>query len=154
MPVSEINCDTFELSLLPIIRHFLMALSGRRPDSWFLAYGIAAERLGERLGFPVAHGLAGIVERSVELLGAFPSFKDPLSADDRIVATEYEVAFLEMVHHMRRDQTPEARVRVGKLTRHRMDPGFIRASLAFAHRYRLGSPENAKDETPRLKIVS
>lgn len=154
MPVSKVKCDAFELSLLPVIRHFLMALTGQRADSWFLAYGIAAERLGERLGFPAAHALAGILERSVELLGTHPSFKDPLSADDRIVATEYEVAFLEMLHYMRRDQAPQARVRVGKLTRHRMDAGFIRASLAFAHRHRLGDPENSKDETPRLKIVS
>lgn len=154
VPVSDIKCDSFELGLLPIIRHFLMSLTGQRPDAWFLAYAIAAERLGERIGFPVAHGLAGITERSIELLDTHPPFKDPLSADNRSVATEYEAAFLEMMHHMRRDQTQQARAKAAIVMQNREDPGFIRACLAFARRHRVGDPAQPADVPPGLKIIS
>lgn len=150
--VSEIDCDDFERDLLPVIRHLVMAKTGGRPGAWHIAYSLAVEKWGERIGFPVAHALARIVGALIDAPIGQRAFSDPLCTEARPWATPHEAAFLMMLHHMRRDNTPQARDCVESLTDGVLDPTLIRVSLTFARRFACGASE-PRHARPALKVV-
>lgn len=149
-----LRCDAFERSLLPVIRHFLTTLDGSEPKGWHRAYSIAAENWSETLGLSVAHHLQKLLHAVTDCRPDDIDYRDPLCPEARLTVTEDEQFLIEMLHHMRRDQTAQARVCVDYLTRGRMDPDVIRGGLRFASRFSLGETGPRKTVTrPTLTLV-
>lgn len=151
-PVADLPIDDFEVALLPLVRHFTLALSGESPKGWKTAYGLAAERWGTPIGLSVAHEIGKLVAALEETRGTLPRVQDPLSMDARLLVTLDERFFLLMVHHMRRDETADARDAVWALTEGRILAPFIRQALSFAARHSLVAPISS-GRAPVLRIV-
>ncbi|UWQ25244.1 hypothetical protein K3553_01915 [Leisingera aquaemixtae] len=145
--------DAFETGLLAVLRQFL--LSHETPDSqaWQRAYMVAAERWGEAIGLPAAQALMKLLRAVLDCRDGRFTFIDPFDLELRGTVTPDEAALLQMLHHMRRDQTPGAREAVAEVTGGKMDPHVIRAGLAFAHRFSAGQAA-ARPEAPRLRVVA
>ncbi|MEM0936235.1 MAG: hypothetical protein AAGJ91_10050 [Pseudomonadota bacterium] len=153
--IDTLACDAFEQGLLPIARHFWLAISRKDSVAWHRAYSISAERYGERIGFPVGHQMAKLVRVLIDLRGPALSFHDPSDDDKKDHVTADEAQLVTMIHHMRRDDTPPARDAVDALTEGRMDPDLIRAALHLASRFPCGIPGAATANTqPRLYAVT
>ena len=154
LPLSQCRFDAFEAGLLPVLRHFLTSFASPELQTWQFAYTTAAERWGDSLGLAAAQALLRVVRA---LLSARPgglTFQDPLCLDARDSVTEDERLVLEMLHHMRRDDTPPARDTVEVLTDGRMDPDVIRAGLSFARRFPAGpAGHRTADSPPSLRVV-
>lgn len=154
LPLSQCRFDTFETGLLPVLRHFLTSFASPELQAWQFAYTTAAERWGDSIGLAAAQALLPIIRA---LLCARPdglAFQDPLCLDARDSVTEDETLVLEMLHHMRRDDTPMARDTVEVLTHGRMDPDVIRAGLSFARRFPAASAgQRTVANPPSLRVV-
>ncbi|KZM42919.1 hypothetical protein OA90_27245 [Labrenzia sp. OB1] len=151
-PVADLPIDDFEAALLPLLRHFTLALSGDSSRGWKTAYGLAAERWGAPIGLSVAHEIGKLVTALEETRGSLPCVQDPLSMDARLLVTLDEKHFLLMVHHMRRDATADARDAVWALTEGHTLAAFIRQALGFAARHSLAAPL-VSGRAPVLRIV-
>jgi len=149
---ADLPIDDFEIGLLPLFRHFTLALSGKNPKAWQLAYGLAAERWGAPIGLSVAHEIGQLVAALENTRGSLPNVQDPLCINARLLVTLDEEYFLLMVHHMRRDETADAREAVWALTEGHTLAGFIRQALGFSARYSLVTP-NVSRRGPALRIV-
>jgi len=152
VPLRHADCDAFERDLLPLLRHFLAAQLGDSSRGWHLAYGLAAEIWGERIGLPVAHGLAEVTFVWLNARLSAPDYRDPLCPDAGSLVTPDERMFLRMIHHMRRDQIGPARNCVDALTHGCMEPALIRSALAFARRHSCGQVDGVI-EKPHLRAV-
>lgn len=150
--VADLPIDDFEATLLPLLRHFTLALSGESPKGWQIAYGLAAERWGAPIGLSVAHEIGKLAAALEETRGSLPRVQDPLCMDARLHVTLDEEYFLLMVHHMRRDETADARDAVWALTEGRTLAAFIRQALGFAARHSLIAPP-VSGRAPALRIV-
>lgn len=154
MPLSFCELDDFEEGLLPILRHFMMNLTKPEAQAWQHAFKIAAERWGETLGLSVAHALFKLVNYTFKARRHPFECIDPLSIDQRNFVTRDEQSFLQMLHHMRRDETPQARDAVANVTGCTMDPDVIRAGLSFADRFPAGRiTRNSLGQKPNLRVV-
>ncbi|WP_405117391.1 hypothetical protein L0Z64_03980 [Phaeobacter sp. BS23] len=159
--LADLGLDAFEAALLPQLRHFNTCLQTPQSQAWQLAYRSASERWGDIFGLAVAHALFKVVRCLYDLRGHHYVGHDALTLETRTVVTADEAAFLRMIHHMRRDDTPAARDAVADLTGGWMDPHVIRAALSFADRFPAGKAHpaeipqaNAKvDQPPRLRVV-
>lgn len=151
-PVADLPIDDFEAALLPLLRHFTLALSGESSRGWTIAYGLAAERWGAPIGLPVAHEIAKLVTALEETRGSLPRVQNPLCMDARLLATLDEEYLLLMIHHMRRDETANARDVVWALTKGHTLAAFIRQALSFAAKHSLVS-RHASRRAPVLRIV-
>ncbi|AUQ55521.1 hypothetical protein [Phaeobacter inhibens] len=159
--LADLGLDTFEGALLPQLRHFTTCLQSPQSQAWQLAYRSASERWGETFGLAVAHALFKVVRCLHDLRGEHYRGHDALTLATRAVVTADEAAFLRMLHHMRRDDTPAARDAVADLTGGWMDPHVIRAALSFADRFPAGKANPAQrpqaraqpDQPPRLRVV-
>lgn len=145
--------DAFETGLLPVMRQFLLSYETPESQAWQRAYMVAAERWGEAIGLPAAHALMKLLRAVLDCRDRQFASIDPFDLRLRGTMTPDEAALLQMLHHMRRDQTPEARVAVADVTGGHMDPHVIRAGLAFAHRFPAGQAA-ARPEPPRLRVVA
>lgn len=148
--------DDFERGVLAIARHLLTSLSDPDTQAWRHAFAIAVERLGETQGLAAAHHMSKLLHSLGQSLPESIQFNDPLCPKAREHVTLDELSLLQMLHHMRRDNTPAARDAVDRLTGGRMDPHVIRSGLALAHRFPSGEGrDRAKAPTqPQLRIVS
>jgi hypothetical protein len=82
------------------------------------------------------------------------NFHDPLSLEDRAFVISDERVLIDMLHHMRRDETPAARDVVEMLTLGCMGPDIIRTGLSFANRFSCGvSRPSYHSEKPQLHVV-
>lgn len=150
--LADLGLDAFETALLPLLRHLTASLRAPRSQAWHFAYQTAAERWGESFGLSLAHALAGLAGRIDALTGGI-TCHDALDPATRQLLTSDEAAFLLMLHHMRRDQTPAARQAVARLARGRMDAGLIRCGLSFARRFPAGIEAPAAPSRPQLRIA-
>ncbi|NKX72185.1 hypothetical protein HGE74_08910 [Rhodobacteraceae bacterium R_SAG1] len=137
---TAISCDTlcldpFEAGMLPVLRHLLTSLQVPESQAWQHAFQIAAERWGASFGLGVAQALVPVVARLHALRGQGVELHDPLDLDQRDRLSADEAALLLVLHHMRRDQTSQARDALADLLMGRMDADLIRAALGFAHRF-------------------
>ncbi|KIC41983.1 hypothetical protein RA27_00800 [Ruegeria sp. ANG-R] len=147
--------DNFEKGLLIVARHHLDALRCPETQAWHLAYSIASERWGDRIGLPVAHLLARFLKFVVQSRDGVFAHIDPFCADSRDLITTDEASLLFVLHHMRRDETPAARQAVEDLTLGRLDPDVIRSGLTFADRFPSGPrPDAQRVSGARLRVVS
>lgn len=137
-PVSNLSFDEFELGLLAVARHLSKSYEVPEGQSWQHAYVIAVERWGEQIGLSVAYSLMKVMRAVCRCRPGGLAVQDPLCCEARIFATEDEIALIGMLHHMRRDQTPDARNAVQTLAFGRNDPSVIHAGLSFANRFSLG----------------
>ncbi|MEP4039159.1 hypothetical protein [Pseudophaeobacter sp.] len=154
MPLAFCDLDEFEEGLLPVLRHFLQSLAQPESQSWQFAFRVAAERWGESLGLPVAQSLFKLVQFTTKARRVGFDSIDPLSLEDREYVTRDEQAFLQMLHHMRRDETPRAREAVANVTGCTMDPDVIRAGLSFADRFPAGTARSKRASSrPILRVV-
>ncbi|ATG44629.1 hypothetical protein PhaeoP18_02701 [Phaeobacter piscinae] len=159
--LADLGLDAFEVALLPQLRHFNTCLQTPQSQAWQLAYRSASERWGETFGLAVAHALFKVVRCLYDLRGDHYLGHDALTLETRAMVTADEAAFLHMIHHMRRDDTPAARDAVAALTGGWMDPHVIRAALSFADRFPAGKAQSAEipqanakvDQPPRLRVV-
>lgn len=137
--------DDFELGLLAVFRHFTKTYESPENQSWELAYSVAAERWGERIGLSTAYALMKVIQAVNRCRPAGLEVQDPLSISAKNLATEDEIALIGMLHHMRRDETPQAREFVQILAFGRNDPAIIHAGLSFANRFSMGKrkPRNS-----------
>lgn len=135
IPLETLGFDAFETALLPVLRHFLTALASPESQGWRLAYGSAAERWGPGDGPQIAHRLFGMIEAMQACRAARFRFGNPLCARCRGLLTPDELAFLTLLHHMRRDRTDAARLALAEISGGVMDVGLIRAGLGFAARF-------------------
>ncbi|HBU15067.1 MAG: hypothetical protein A2092_17620 [Rhodobacteraceae bacterium GWE1_64_9] len=135
IPLEALGFDAFETALVPVLRHFLTALASPDSQGWRLAYGIAAERWGPGDGPQIAHRLFGMVEAMQACRPTRFRFGNPLCAQCRGLLTPDEVAFVTLLHHMRRDRTDAARPALADLSGGVMDVALIRAGLSFAARF-------------------
>ncbi|WP_054304370.1 hypothetical protein [Gemmobacter sp. LW-1] len=160
VPVDTLRLDDFETGLLAVLRHFLTAYAHPDSQSWQAAFQIAAERWGQARGPQVAMGLLSVLQTLRGARRGPFDFANPLCRTCRTWATGSEVAFLAMIQAMRRDRTDLARPAVLRLTEGTMDPGLIRAALAFAARHPAGpdaqtfTPAETSAPAPRhLRLV-
>jgi len=145
--------DDFEKGLLPVLRYFLMSFETPDSQAWQQAYAVASERWGEAIGLAAAQALMKLLRAVLESRDGQYSFIDSFDLEFRGTVTPDEAALLRMLHHMRRDQTPQAREAVADVTCGQMDPHVIRAGLAFASRFSAGQAVR-RAETPRLRVVA
>ncbi|WP_261399813.1 hypothetical protein [Leisingera daeponensis] len=152
-PFAALGLDDFEAGLLPLLRHFLAGL--RRPggQGWQHAFHTAAERWGETYGLAVAYALFKIIRALEDVRPERLNSHDALCLETRECLTADEQALLQMIHYMRRDQTPAARQAVADAALGRMDPQVIRAGLAFARRFPCSGAETAPRAGPVLRTV-
>jgi len=154
MPLVFCDLDEFEEGLLPVLRHFMQSLVRPESQSWQFAFRVAAERWGESLGLPVAQSLFKLVQFTTKARRVGFDSIDPLSLEDREYVTRDEQAFLQMLHHMRRDETSRAREAVANVTGCSMDPDVIRAGLSFADRFPAGTTRSKRASSlPSLRVV-
>ncbi|KUP93340.1 hypothetical protein [Tritonibacter horizontis] len=151
-PLATFGFDAFEAQLLAPLRHFLTTSAAPDCQAWHRAFVIAAENWGEAHGLAVAYALWPVVRELRAVRGGDLSYNDPLDLDTRGVLTSDEASLLEMLHHMRRDETWQARDRVEALTLGRMEPELIRAGLSFADRFPCGAKHRLRG-TPALHLV-
>ncbi|MFS4580979.1 hypothetical protein [Phaeobacter sp. C3_T13_0] len=143
---ADLGLDAFEVTLLPQLRHFMTCLLHPESQAWQLAYRSASERWGDTYGLAVAHALFKVVRCLYDIRGDLYQVHDALNLETRASVTADESAFLRMLHHMRRDETPAARDAVADLTGGWMEPHVIRAALAFAHRFPVGKVEQQRPQ--------
>lgn len=155
MPLGFCGLDTFEEGMLPLLRHFMICLAEPERQTWQHAFKIAAERWGETLGLQVAHSLFKLIQFVVKARRKDFATVDPLDIEARGFVTRDEHAFLQMLHHMRRDETPQAREAVADVTGCTMDPDVIRAGLSFADRFPAGKQarRSVAGSKPQLQVV-
>ncbi|WP_247744784.1 hypothetical protein [Shimia sp. R11_0] len=152
-----VGCDTFEMGLLPVLRHLVLGMLEGEAKACARAFDIAIERYGEAIGLPVAHGLQKMAVSwlTCRQSESGPEMRDPLCLEAKKTVTEDEIQIISMVHHMRRDNASAARSAVACVTHGRMDPEFIRAGLSFAHRFPAGVRRNARPAgRPKLSVVA
>ncbi|MEM1079444.1 MAG: hypothetical protein AAGI09_13045 [Pseudomonadota bacterium] len=150
--VADLPIDDFEAALLPLLRHFTLALSGEAPKGWRTAFGLAEERWGTPIGLSVAHEIGKLVAALEETRGSLPFVQDPFCIEARLLITQDEERFLLLIHHMRRDNTAGARDAVWALTDGYSQAAFIRQALSFANKHRLATPL-ATGRAPVLRVV-
>lgn len=152
-PLEVFGFDALEIGLLPVFRHFMMCFEDPSTQSWQNGYLIASEKWGETFGLALAQSLLKVIKYlRLQRKDGF-CFHDPLCLQARTRVTRGEAAFLSMLHHMRRDQTPEARDAVEDLTLGGLDPDIIRSGLAFAHRFPAGKQVNPPAGRSELRLV-
>lgn len=155
--LSDLTADEFEIGLVAVMRHFLMARQQPDSQAWEIAFQIAVERWGDEIGLAAAFKSSALIRAVLKARDAAFDYCDPLDMDQRSLASDDEVLLIRMIHHMRRDNTAASRDAVEQLALGRMDPDLIRAGLALAHRFPAGvSATNHRGRStkrPVLKIV-
>lgn len=156
--LSELHADGFEIGLIAVMRHFLMARQQPDSQAWELAFQTAVERWGDEIGLPAAFKSSALIRAMLKVRHTAFDYCDPLDLDQRGLVSDDEVLLIRMIHHMRRDNTTAARDAVEQLAHGRMDPDLIRAGLALAHRFPAGiTAQNLRGRStkrPVLKIVN
>ncbi|WP_147112472.1 hypothetical protein [Tateyamaria sp. syn59] len=150
LPLQELALDPFEAGVLAVARYLFCAEVEPERRTWFVAFSVAGERWGPDIGLPVAFAVAKLVRALHDVRADF-AFHDPYGPESRVQATGDEVLMMRMLHHMRRDETADARDAVEALTRGCMDPYVIRSALALAGRFGTGTPVR---QPPALRVVS
>ena len=131
--VESLGLDATEQGLLAVVRHFLTSFAQPETQAWIMAYGTATERWGHSDGARLAQGVLAVLQAALRAReGQGLRFGDPLCPGCRGKATPDEAALMTMLHHMRRDETGQARIALADLTQGRMDAGLIRAGLSLA----------------------
>lgn len=155
--LQDLDLDPFETAILPILRHFLAAVTAPETQSWHIAYATAAERWGQSVGLAVAHGLSELLCAIHACREAPVTHCDALALDTRALLTADEAMILLMIRYMRRDNTERARIAVENVTHGRRDASVIRAGLKFAQRFHAGMTRRPGDPAPArsepLRIV-
>lgn len=149
--VDMLEYDAFEIDLLQVARRFLVAFENPLESGWHNAYSLAAETWNESPGLSVAHYLQKLLWGLSRCRSEKLVYQNPFCPKARTLVTEDERNLLGMLHHMRRDQTPQARLCVEALTDGHMDPDVVRAGLAFSTRFSAGS--RFKSRRPVLRVV-
>ncbi|MEL6467973.1 MAG: hypothetical protein AAFQ58_23670, partial [Pseudomonadota bacterium] len=137
--LEHLGFDDCERGLLAVARYFFLARSSPEQQSWQVAFSVSVERWGSDIGLPIAFAMSKLVRSVADVRTDFFSC-DPFDDDARGRASFDEAVLMRMLHHMRREQTPDARDAVEVLTRGLMDPHVIRAGLAVAARFGCGAP--------------
>lgn len=148
--LDDLGFDLFEAGVLAVARYLFCAEVAPERRTWFVAMSVASERWGPDIGLPVAYALAKMVRALHDMRPDF-SFHDPYGSESRTRVTSDEVMMMRMLHHMRRDETADARDTVALLTRGTMDPYVIRTALALAGRFGTSTPVR---QPPALRVVS
>jgi hypothetical protein len=135
LPMDLLGLDAFEMGLLSVLRHFLVAFSQPESQAWQAAFTIAIERWGDATGPQIAAGGLGVLQalrraRRDEFL-----FANPGCLTCRKLMTGDEAALMQMLQAMRRDRADLARPAVLRLTGGTMDPAMIQSALALAARH-------------------
>ena len=151
--IDELPFDDFELGLLAVLRHFSKSYESPEYQTWQHAYLIATERWGERIGLSAAYALMKVTQAVCRCRPRGLNVQDPLSTVAKKYATEDEIAFIGMLHHMRRDETPQARAFIKVLAFGRNDPAIIHAGLSFASRFSLGKQRASNASTKHMLYV-
>lgn len=145
--------DDFELGLLAVLRHFSKSYEAPEQQAWQHAYMIAVERWGERIGLTTAYSLMKVVQAVCRCRPTGLNVRDPLGPDVKSYASSDEIAFINMIHHMRRDETPQARASIQSLAFGRNDPAIIHAGLSFANRFSLGKRRVSDNSAKHMLYV-
>lgn len=153
-----LNYDTTTLcpvskAVLPIIRHFLNALSEPKSFCWRIAQTIAVGTWGEARGLAIAYDTqkfltALLLYRKVPL-----NFNDPLNLELRDQLQNDEVAILKLLIAMQADQTAQARVCVLYLTQGQMRAAVVQSALTLAKRLEFNTSNLNTPKRPTLRIV-
>ncbi|MGR3761626.1 hypothetical protein ACUXV3_16080 [Roseobacteraceae bacterium NS-SX3] len=153
LPLAACGLDGFETALLPLLRHFMISLQQPGTQFWQHAFKIAAERWGSTFGLAAAQALFEVIRGVHGHRGAAFACHDPFRLETRQNLTADEAAFLQMIHSMRRDRTPAARVALAGVMAGRLDPDVIRAGLSFARRFPAGQGAQPPAAGGRLRVV-
>lgn len=154
--LSVLSLDAMERDLIPILRHFLTAMTDPASQTWHLAYATASEKWGPSVGLAMAHALAEFVRAAQACRPDGYHHHDALDLQTRHRLTVDEAMLMLVIHYTRRDRTDQARVALENATLGRRDARMIRAALAFARRYGTGAmrqPGEAANQ-PALTLVS
>lgn len=152
--IDALVLDDFERGLLAVTRHLVMSTNEAATQAWQHAFALAVERWGEDRGLAIAYNLHKVIRAVIDCRDDGLNVSDPLCLEGRELLTEDEENLLGMLHHMRRDNTANARDAVDRLTNGRMDPYVIRAGLSLANRFPSGHERQRHSGTrPMLKVV-
>ena len=147
----ELGFDVFETGVLAVARHLFLSFVVPEQLRWQTACGIAVERWGANVGLPVAYAVFKLVRALDDARDDF-AFHDPACLEMRDRVTDDEALMMQMLHNMRRDETPDARDAVEALTHGQMDPDVIRYGLTLAMRFGRGA--RVPTSRPALRVVS
>ncbi|MEL6100875.1 MAG: hypothetical protein AAFR68_06115 [Pseudomonadota bacterium] len=142
--------DSFECGVLSVARYFLSSFDAPVQQGWQMAFGIAVERWGQEIGLPAAFAILKLVRSICDVRANF-IYQDPSCPLARARVSQDEVLMMRMLHHMRREETSDARNCVDALTCGLMDPHVIRAGLTVATRFGGGTHIRQK---PTLTVVA
>ena len=140
-------------AVLPIVRHFLNALSQPNSFGWRIAQTIAVGTWGEARGLAIAYDTqkfltALLLYRKVPL-----SFNDPLNLELRDQLQNDEVAILNLLIAMQADKTAQARVCVLYLTQGQMRADVVKSALILAKRLEFNTSNLNTRKRPTLRII-
>ena len=140
-------------AVLPIVRHFLNALSQPNSFGWRIAQTIAVGTWGEARGLAIAYDTqkfltALLLYRKVPL-----SFNDPLNLELRDQLQNDEVAILNLLIAMQADKTAQARVCVLYLTQGQMRADVVKSALILAKRLEFNTSNLNTRKRPALRII-
>lgn len=148
--VEQLGFDPFEAGVLAITRHFMTSFDAPHLQAWQTGFAVAVERWGQDIGLNAAYAVLKLVQALRRARYDF-EYNDPLCTNARVWVTADEARLMRMLHHMRRDQTNDARDALDKLTKGRMDPHVIRAGLALAARFGAGVAK--RGPRPAFRVV-
>lgn len=148
--VEQLGFDPFEAGVLAITRHFMTGFDAPHLQAWQTGFAVAVERWGQDIGLNAAYAVLKLVQALRRARYDF-EYNDPLCTNARVWVTADEARLMRMLHHMRRDQTNDARDTLDKLTKGRMDPQVIRAGLTLAARFGAGVPR--RGPRPAFRVV-
>lgn len=153
--LNDLGFDTFEAGLLAVSRYFFLTHAAPERQAWQTGFAVAVERWGPDIGLPAAHAVAKLARAIFDVRTDF-GFHDPFGTDARTMVTSDEAMMMRMLHHMRRDETPDARDAVEALTQGGMDPHVIRAGLTLSARFGGGvvPAQRRAGCRPKLRVVS
>ncbi len=147
VPVASLGLDVFETGLLAVMRHFMQSFAQPQGQGWQHALAIAAERWGPEEGPCAAFALLRVVQEMRRARVAEFGFANPLCPACRDHATPEEAALVMMLHHMRRNRTGPARLRLAEVTGGLADARLVEAGLMLAARFPAQTPR------PALRLV-
>lgn len=153
-PFIQFEFDDFERGLLPVMRHFILSFSDPETQAWQHAYSVAIECWGQDQGLALAHLVYKVVKATLHARPYGLAFNDPLCVETRRDLTCDELSLLRMIHHMRRDETPQARDAVSLVAGGYPDAHLIQAGLTLASRFPThGERRDHPVRRPALRIV-
>jgi len=146
--------DPVSDALLPVFRHFLSAFLSPETQGWRLGFATAVGTWGDGRGLAIANGAQNFVAVVLQSRPVSIGFCDPLDLNKRIQTTADENELLDIITHMRNDETARARDAILRLTHGQIRANIVREGLVLAGHFQATGPRSKSQTSITLRAVS